>query len=228
MRKVVIAGAAGRDLRVAGDLRDIVARDHPRAENSWHLPGDVDHGGLDPHGRRAAIQDKIHARPQSADDMLRGRRGHLIRKIRARRRNRQARLLEQLEGNRMRRHAEADRVASRRHELGDDGPFAHHQRERPGPERSREGFGALGPPLREGARRFDVGNVHDERVDARTTFRFIDAAHRRFVERMRAQPVDGLRGKCHEPTGTEHLRRSSQRRPARRTHAHPLDTQGVQ
>ncbi len=57
-----------------------------------------------------------------------------------------------------------------------------------------------------------AGYVHDQRIPCRPLLRLEDCLHRRRVEGIRAQPVNGLGGERHSAAPAQELRGLVQRR----------------
>ena len=78
----------------------------------------------------------------------------------------------------------------------------------PGQKRFARRSAFSGPFARQPARHFDRRHVDDQRTRIRPSLGFEDALHGRFVERIRAQPVDGLGRERDQASGAQQLRRS--------------------
>eukprot|EP00964_Phaeocystis_antarctica_P044363 scaffold25501_cov37-Phaeocystis_antarctica.AAC.2 len=166
---------------------------------------DLDHGAFDAHLAAAlalgAAQHVDLMGAQIVHHVLRSRRAHVAEAVRTRRRHRHSRRCQQLERERMVRAAHADEAGAGGDLVGQLGAGAGHNRERARPE-------AFAQPAqqRHAARlqpdqplcRLLRGHVADDRVGARPPLHLKDAAHSGGVERVGAQPVDGLRREGHQ------------------------------
>ena len=93
----------------------------------------------------------------------------------------------------MGRDAQRHGRQARRHKIGQTGPRAQRQNQgqRPGPERSGQRFG---PRIEIGqrARRRNIGQMHDQRVEARSPLGLEDARHGKIRPRVAAKAVNRL------------------------------------
>ncbi len=167
------------------------------------LTREVDDRGFDADGRGSRVENQIDRVAERFLDVFAGRRRELHRAIRARRRDGNARGLEQGPRDRVRGNAHGHSGQARRHGIRHLVAFGEHDRERPGPKGPRQPVGSLIPAACHVGHVVDTGDVHDERIVMRTTLRDVDALDGERVERVRAEPVDGLRRKRDELAGAK-------------------------
>ena len=166
---------------------------------------DLDHGALDAHFAAAlalgAAQHVDLMGAQVVHHVLRPRRADVAEAVRARRRHRHSRRCQQLERECVVRAAHADEAGAGGDLVGQLGAGAGHDRERARPE----AFAQLAEQ-RHAVRlqpdqllcRLLRGHVANDWVGARPPLHLEDAAHSGGVERVGAQPVDGLRREGHQ------------------------------
>ena len=129
--------------------------------------------------------------------MLGARRADRAGGVRARADGRASERAEQRDRDGVIRAADRDGVAPGGDVAGQVLRCAQHEGQRAGPEAVGEGLGARRPVGDDTARRVRVGDVHDERVDARPVLEAVDGADGVGVARVGAHAVDRL---CRERT----------------------------
>ena len=192
-------------LRLRSGRRRRFEAEHARAQHDGRRAGDVDDGALDADATRAAVEDQQIAGEgaEGVGDVKCRRRRNRLRAIRARRREREAAGPQQREGHRMRRNAQPDRLAARRHRSGDRARLLDDERQRPRPMRRREARRRFGPAPRERAGGGLALDVDDQRIGRGPALRGEDPGDRGFIEGVRAEAVDGLGRKGDEPAPRE-------------------------
>ena len=119
---------------------------------------------------------------------------------------------EQCVRDRMRGHAHRDGVEPGQRKIGDIAIrlFGEHERQRPGPECSRQLFGRAGEDAG-GARRVGAGNVRDQRIEGRPPLGRIETCNGLAVTGIGTQPVDRLGRKRDQPAGRKAAHRGFDR-----------------
>ena len=126
----------------------------------------IDDCGLDADPCRAAVEDQeiVYPGTKRISDMSGGGRGYFLGAVRRGSGDRDAPKSQELERDRMGRHAQADRQPAGRHVGADIVRFSDDQGEGTGPERVRKRFGRGGPLGCERPRCSDIGDMDDQRV----------------------------------------------------------------
>ena len=215
-RRLRPAGCGGqrlgglKELDRAGNVLNLANGDGAGAVEHHGVLGGVEDGRFDAMGCRTRIENSVDAAIEVLEDMGGGRGAGAGESIGAGRGDGHTGLADQLEGNRMRWHANAHQGATGGDGVGDGGGARQQQGKRAGPEGLHETARGLGN-LRDQAVEHGVvcdraGEVDDDGVPRRALFGGEDAGHGGGVEGVGAQPVHGLSGESNEAPGAEDLR----------------------
>ncbi len=179
-------------------------RDPTRAQQDRRRPRQVDHGGLHPDGRGAAVEHHVHVAAQVGQDVGRGGGAGTGGTVGARGHHRQARRADQRPGHRVRRHADGDRGAAG----GDAGRHLRLPRQDQGQRAGPEGRGQLarqfGNVAGDSRQHLLVGEVDDQRVVRRAPLGAEDARDGVRSQGVGPQAVDRLGGERHQPAPPQH------------------------
>ena len=119
--------------------------------------------------------------------------------------------------HRMVRHPHRDAVETGGRKVGDRAAVAlrQHQRQRSRPERGGKPLGGV-VETRQRARRRQIGDVRDQRIERRPALGGVEPRDRLAVGRVGAEPVDRLGRERDQPAGREAARGLGDRMAVRR------------
>mmetsp|Transcript_2875 Transcript_2875/g.8932 ORF Transcript_2875/g.8932 Transcript_2875/m.8932 type:complete len:438 (+) Transcript_2875:143-1456(+) len=198
-RNVVEAGAVER-------LDDVGGGDGPAAKNLEMLRRvHADDGRLDANGARARVQDRegLVARREVHRDVRGRRRRHVPERVGARGRDALAGSIDERTSDWMVRAAQADEARTAGDRRRNDVRRSGHERDRPGPQRAGDGSrggAGVGVDFPQRVHQPQIGDVDNERVGRRPPLHLEDALGRRLVQRVSAEPIDGLGGHGNKKT----------------------------
>ncbi len=187
-----------------------IAPGRSRTGRSFSKPTMVDSS---PSRRGSAVENQFDLTQKSFGDVFRRSRAHLARRIGARRGDGHPGGCQEALRDRLRRHADRDRVEARAHQIAETRIrlARQHQRQCARPEP----FGEIARRTRKFRQRFrvsDIAHMDDQGIETRPAFGREDRGDCPAVAGIRAQPVDGLGGKRDEPATAQNFRRRGDRR----------------
>ncbi len=179
-------------------------RHGPHPDHPGGIDGEIENGGGRGSSRGAGVQDQIDLPSQGLCDFGRGRRRSLPRAIGARGDDRSAHGTRQRGGHPVGRDPDAHRPGSPQQPGRERGGGREHQGERPRPEGRRQGASRFSPVAHASAQGRLIRHDDRQRQAKGTSFGLEDALDRTGVERIGAEPVEGLRRIGDQAAGAHH------------------------
>ena len=216
-RRVVLRQLSGGDLRPGmrcgrvgvdrADLPfDVFDGDAAGTQNDGRVECHEDYGRFDTDAAIPAVEDEVDSLAKLFPHVI-GRGGtDGTEPVGAGSRDRDAGGVQQFGGEGMVGDADADRVESGRHEVGDDRPFGKDDRERTRPEPIGQCLRVVGKITEKSLERIAFGDVDDEGIEFRSPFRFEDSRDSIRLERIAAESLDDLGRERNEPPATDDFR----------------------
>jgi hypothetical protein len=158
------------------DLLDLSLRDHSGPENSWDIGDEREHRTFDTDGAGASVENHVDARAEAFAHVFRSGGGEFGEAIGAGRRDGDLGGFEQRLRERMCGYAQTYTREAGGYKIRDVRALREDQRQRPGPESTRQEFGGARPVEGELLRHRDARDVNDQRAGMRPAFGFEDAA----------------------------------------------------
>lgn len=198
-----------QDFDWSGDLADLVCGDCAGAvDHHWVLVG-VEDGGFDSVLRWSGVEDGVDLSVEIVEDVFSGGWADVAEDVCAGSCDRYFCLADQLESDRMSRHADSDERASCGDDVWNCVAARQEQCQRSWPEGAHEVRRNCGHVCNERIEHWILGywsgDVDDDWVPRRPLFGVEDASHGGSVERIRSEAIDGFGGKGNQTSAAENL-----------------------
>ena len=219
--RLLISGG-GRQNRSPRDRLQILQSQTARTQQARLLAFDQQNRGFHSHRTSPRVDHRADAASEPLQHMIRIRRTHGARTIRARTNQRSAESLQQSQRHRMVRDANPHPIPARRRRLRKPrlGAQLQNHGQRTGPKNLAQ-TSRQRRKLRQTLRRRQRRRMGDQWIIRGTTLRPVNRRHRPIRTRVRAEPINRLRRKGHQPPRPQNPRR--RRDPPRpRAQAHRI------